>query len=817
MPWTCSDCATTVTDDQSVCPACNAEKSAWTMIADVTREFVVAASSRLTVLRGDQEESFPPGDPAHGAATFTAAEVASVLSMTHARQLARRGHQPPSRHLLFARVTKPKPDAEVNLSVDFAQQELAIHPFTPASAVTAADGAALFTFLLVAGAGDAGDIAFPNVLVIDVTEETTAGFAPDVEIGYRSALVELPTERVPTPVAPVRVIPGGCFAFDSAFPSAGVAEVLRDAAGAVEEEDEQGTLQQIALFGHTDPAGSDAYNKKLSDRRAQAVRALLLSDRGLFDAVAAADGWGPAVYQAILRGLGCDPGPIDGEPGTMTGAAVRSFVRHYRRLIFHPDSERPPAHDSLQATSELSPVIEAALRDAYVTEYGVELDPASFVGPAQDPPCAGCSEFNPGPAEQEARRRVTLAVFGREAAPAPADFPCQAGDHGACALDGADARQRCAFYRDLVGPEEPVEPEVLTPFYDYAWLRTPSGKVHLSCVTPLPDSDALQVTVQRWTRDAPPREIDSNGPGDVPPDVGPTLATVGGWIRHGVASAIWDPGDVSPFRPREWFLPGEDAEGRPVERFAPPVFRVEEGPHWGISSAPGWRLDGTRFADPAFSGPFVALRNDLRVGGLEEPARQCVFARWCPSQADQLEQRASTEDIHVLGVRMGGIAESLSRLTRSCPAILEPGEPALIERDGSLSATSPLDHAIVDDQQGEEEDRDSAEPACADDLAAEREPANSEPRREDRKAKTRQPAVVSAPAFSLAGVFVAAPSIDLARFAIARLVLARARGLLRRCSRRSLDRGASAVVAHEPPKNSAPRPAENADSIPIAT
>src|SRR5690606_13065444 len=107
--------------------------------------------------------------------------------------------------------------------------------------------------------------------------------------------------------APTLTVPGQRFAYDSSFPAPGIAGMVRLAVEAMDE-----TPNNVAVaFGHADKAGSDAYNKDLSDRRAAAFLAMLTDDVDLLDQVAEQEDWGVDIYQAILRGLGPNPGPID--------------------------------------------------------------------------------------------------------------------------------------------------------------------------------------------------------------------------------------------------------------------------------------------------------------------------------------------------------------------------------------------------------------------------------------------------------------------------------------------------------------------------
>jgi hypothetical protein len=126
---------------------------------------------------------------------------------------------------------------------------------------------------------------------------------------------------------PSLLVEGSVFAFDSAFPGAGVFLHLERVQDNLADQPDA----RITVFGHADVKGSESYNKKLSDKRAKSVLAMIKRDVGLFDAIANEEDWGTGEYQVMLRALGCNPGAIDGIVGEMTKAAVRGFQRGYNQ------------------------------------------------------------------------------------------------------------------------------------------------------------------------------------------------------------------------------------------------------------------------------------------------------------------------------------------------------------------------------------------------------------------------------------------------------------------------------------------------------
>lgn len=401
----------------------------------------------------------------------------------------------------------------------------------------------------------------------------------------------------PRPSKP-RHVPAGIFAFDSSFVRPGVSSYLADVASYLRAREGR----RMTVFGHTDAVGSDAYNKELGDRRARALLAILTTDAEAFDAICAEEDWGIAEHQAMLRTIGCDPGPPDGDVGEMTTAAVYAFVRGYNRGLWLEPRERGSDAD-LPETSELDAATMAAIRHAYVHYVGVDIPS----GRLADVPFAGCGEFNRHGQDAADQRRVTLALFEGDQPSAP--FPCTAGDAGACAIDD-QGPLRCRFYREEVGDEETLEGRYV--FWADQWMPTPSKWAYMSCLTSLPDGTPVTFDVYRAGAVAPSRAVDSIE-ADLPGDL-EHITTVQGAVACGVAFAVWRPeASFHPFDPTTWY----DYEGLdfvdeqtvvgpidPAEVMAsyrahldhvyyrPPLFRVSGDGHWLLSRAPGRRVVG---------------------------------------------------------------------------------------------------------------------------------------------------------------------------------------------------------------------------------
>ena len=114
------------------------------------------------------------------------------------------------------------------------------------------------------------------------TEEQTVAVVETVE--------PIPTAEVePEPVAEaVRVELDVKFDFDRAEVKSGSYDDIRNLADFMKEYGQTSTVVE----GHTDSVGTDAYNQKLSERRANAVRDVLVNQHGLDSSRIEAVGYG---------------------------------------------------------------------------------------------------------------------------------------------------------------------------------------------------------------------------------------------------------------------------------------------------------------------------------------------------------------------------------------------------------------------------------------------------------------------------------------------------------------------------------------------
>lgn len=320
----------------------------------------------------------------------------------------------------------------------------------------------------------------------------------------------------------------------------------------------------LQIYGHADPKGSEHDNKVLSERRAEVGRALLVGDVDAFSAIAKEEAWGEEHVQAMLRTLGCDPGPIDGVVGGLTTAAIDLFQGRYRKGDFHRHERAPaPRTPQLVSDGKLGPATRAALLEAFVAAHSPHL-PKEAVHPVH--PAHGCSHFNLVSTDDVwSNRRLSLVVHPKVPDHSE-NAPCTRGDEHACAVVD-EAPFRCLWYREHVS-ERPTE---APRFYDPRWLALGQGKYLLSALTTVPEGEACEIQVY----EGPPRWADDVAA--LTSRVGPPLAAQS---HLGVVHAVWH-------APEDW-LPSPEGE---IEIEGTPVFHVLHPPSGAIRHAP-WPAKG---------------------------------------------------------------------------------------------------------------------------------------------------------------------------------------------------------------------------------
>ncbi|MBX3472136.1 MAG: OmpA family protein, partial [Planctomycetes bacterium] len=173
----------------------------------------------------------------------------------------------------------------------------------------------------------------------------------------------------------------------------------------------EGPGRRSMIYGHTDPAGDDAYNKGLSERRARAALAVLTHDAAAWEALWTRESWGRPVVEVMAATTGL--------PAT---TPRRALIEAYHRAAVPEPARAERFHD--------------------------------FGGGHRS---MGCGELNLLATDEESRRVVVMVY---EPAFAPRGLPCRVGDLKPCFASvrpvpatppGADPQPafRCAVYRRL--------------------------------------------------------------------------------------------------------------------------------------------------------------------------------------------------------------------------------------------------------------------------------------------------------------------------------------------------------------------------------
>lgn len=375
------------------------------------------------------------------------------------------------------------------------------------------------------------------------------------------------------------------FSYDSAFPGAPLAALLgsRDAVSKLSPWREGGVLQ---VLGHANVEDNLDYNKNLSQRRAKVMLAILTADGDTFEQLASDDGWALAEHQALLRIVGFDPGPIDGDSGPMTQSAVLDFQRCANAGVLGLE----PA--SLPESGELDGDTARALCRGFVVASSPSV-PLEALHPTHAE--IGCTEYNPvskDPPVGHLNRRVSLAIHP-QLPPHHDAAPCTEGDHAVCPV--TEPQKDCMWFR-----EHFVErPNPSPVFFDFQWLKTPDEGALLSVLTNLTTDEPVEFQVWRGIKD-----FDGSvrqGPGSAPRRGEPVGEPIQGTIRNGVCYARWKPADIwTPYDIEEWFVDAEDGTG-----LRPPLFSVQHSQGWAFSRPPGVRLDRLVFSGKSPPGTLV--------------------------------------------------------------------------------------------------------------------------------------------------------------------------------------------------------------------
>ncbi len=252
------------------------------------------------------------------------------------------------------------------------------------------------------------------------------------------------------------------FATGKSFISPVNAPALQSMVGRVKEWKAKYPDAKMAIFGHADAVGQEEPNKKLSERRAESLFALLAKDAGKWKRLYDEEKWGLSSTQELLKHLGHDPGAIDGQDGPKTQAAVKEFQ----------------TSEGMAANGNADAAMREALYEAYFASCNTEAIVTKDFDSIDGKPFTGCSEFNLAQSTQgacEANRRVALHLL-KSNKNFPIQYPCKQGDVAPCKKqkDRKGARRTagfgCLFYDQLIlEPPNPAEDKPKAPLSNLRW------------------------------------------------------------------------------------------------------------------------------------------------------------------------------------------------------------------------------------------------------------------------------------------------------------------------------------------------------------
>jgi outer membrane protein OmpA-like peptidoglycan-associated protein len=278
----------------------------------------------------------------------------------------------------------------------------------------------------------------------------------------------------------------------------------------------------LAIFGHADPSGDDAYNKTLSGRRAKAVYALLTRDLNaweqLYSVPFRGDQWGMRSIQTVLTTLSYDPGSINGKSTEQTTTAVKAFQQSNALNVdgvAGPKTRRVLFAKYMDAICRESAVLPFSIAKSAFLARGANADGrGDYQGCGEHNPVLVFSkeedkEFTKATRKQErdainvTNRRVLVYVFPLGTTLDKLKWPCPAADAGPseCAAhfwpDGsvrrnpAEKRRLYAATRDTFACR----------FYDTMSRRSPCEVTRSTLILRLLDSEnaAIANAVYRVT------------------------------------------------------------------------------------------------------------------------------------------------------------------------------------------------------------------------------------------------------------------------------------------------------------------------------
>lgn len=230
----------------------------------------------------------------------------------------------------------------------------------------------------------------------------------DLAVNRTHILTVRRNEAPPPQLRSCARVDGVNFEFDRSFIRPSVVGELKR----LDDELKKFPTGKVMIFGHTDKVGTEAYNKRLSERRARSTYAFITNDADAWEDLYQEEDWGLKTVQELLRDLGhprYDPGTPDGIMGPNTRDALTRY-------------QEDNAARGLTVNGRNDVPTRRALFTDYMTgKHDLDLDAGRFM----DPRHMGCGEFNPierTAGRSEKNRRVTFYIFNEDRLPR---LPCK--------------------------------------------------------------------------------------------------------------------------------------------------------------------------------------------------------------------------------------------------------------------------------------------------------------------------------------------------------------------------------------------------------
>jgi hypothetical protein len=276
----------------------------------------------------------------------------------------------------------------------------------------------------------------------------------DIRFAFDSSFVTFDPDSTPTST------PGGGLNADrtNVDPTSGPPQDIRTELALMADLIAENPGCPLSLFGHADPVGSDVYNKALSERRAQAIYALLIFNTdsatavSLWQQIAGTESWGSSqrgimqnatglsnssdatLYKTYMQTL-CQNGPNLAKTDFLAQGADAHYKGDFQGCSeFNPlvlfSQEEQSSFDSAKASGGVQGIAARNAANApnrrvlgLIFRKGSKVDPAKWPCPRASEGIGGC--INRFWADGEARRGTLLPSQRRQFQDTQDTFGCR--------------------------------------------------------------------------------------------------------------------------------------------------------------------------------------------------------------------------------------------------------------------------------------------------------------------------------------------------------------------------------------------------------